>query len=128
MKLRHAALVCSSRKNADRFYEGILGLSKIKSFLLTKGLAEQIFDLARECQIVVYGNENFQVEVFIDKVTSGKKPSFLHLCLEVKDMEAFVGKCKAGGVEVNQVPKGDSLLTFAQDYDGNLFEIKAHTG
>jgi hypothetical protein len=27
-------------------------------------------------------------------------------------------------VEVNRVPKGDRLLTFVKDYDGNLFEIK----
>jgi hypothetical protein len=29
------------------------------------------------------------------------------------------------GVQVIRVPKGDRWLTFIQDFDGNLFEIKA---
>ena len=58
------------------------------------------------------------------KTASEKKPDFVHLCLEVEDMEAFVDKCLASGLSVKQVPKGDSLLVFVEDYDKNLFEIK----
>ena len=37
-------------------------------------------------------------------------------------------RCKAADVAVNRVPKGDRLLTFVKDYDGNLFEIKEAPG
>ena len=43
---------------------------------------------------------------------------------EVKDREEFIRRCEAMHLEVNRIPKGDTLLTFVKDYDGNLFEIK----
>ena len=124
MRLNHVALVCSSERSADDFYEGVLGLRKIKSFVLGKDLAEQIFEIPRESQIILYGNDNFAVEVFVAKPAPGGVSPFVHLCLEVKNREGFLGKCEAVGLTVKRVPKGDSLLTFVQDYDGNLFEIK----
>ena len=124
MKLHHVAVVCSSKENADQFYEGILGLRKIKSFSLKKDLAEQIFDTARECQIILYGNEDFAIEVFIMSQKVGETISFEHLCLEVEDKEELLLRCKSKGLAVKRIPKGDSLLTFIGDYDGNLFEIK----
>jgi len=124
MKLHHVAAVCSSQDNADRFYEGILGLKKIKTFSLNKDLAEQIFDTARECQIILYGNEDFAIEVFIVSEKAEKATLFEHLCLEVEDKEELLLRCKSKGLAVKRIPKGDSLLTFIGDYDGNLFEIK----
>jgi catechol 2,3-dioxygenase-like lactoylglutathione lyase family enzyme len=124
MRLNHVALVCSSEQRADDFYEGVLGLRKIKSSVLGKDLAEQIFEIPRECRIILYGNDNFAVEVFVAKPAPGSVSPFVHLCLEVKNREGFLGKCQAMGLTVKRVPKGDFLLTFVQDYDGNLFEIK----
>ena len=124
MKLHHVALVCRSQENADRFYEGILGLRKIKSFMLGKDLAEQIFEIPRECRVILYGNDHFAAEVFVADPAPGKVTPFVHLCLEVEDREEFVKRCEAMHVEVNRIPKGDALLTFIKDYDGNLFEIK----
>ena len=117
-------MVCRSQENADRFYGGILGLRKIKSFTLSKDLTGQIFEIPRECQIILYGNDNFAAEVFVAHPAPGKVTSLVHLCLEVEDREGFLGKCQAMGLTVKRVPKGDSLLTFVHDYDGNLFEIK----
>jgi catechol 2,3-dioxygenase-like lactoylglutathione lyase family enzyme len=128
MRLGHVALTCSSHENAGGFYEGILGLRKIKTFLLTKDLAQRIFDVSCESQVIVYGNEDLAVEVFVAEQTPETKPPFVHLCLEVEDRQAFVENCLAMGVAVSHVPKGEALLTFVRDYDGNLFEIKARTG
>lgn len=128
MKLHHVAVVCSSQKNADRFYEGILGLKKVKSFILSQDLAEQIFDTARECQIILYGNETFAIEVFVGAAAPVEGSPFLHLCLEVEDREEFLARCQSGGLAVNRILKGDTPLTFVEDYDGNLFEIKESVG
>jgi len=124
MRLNHVALVCSSEQRANDFYESVLGLRKIKSFVLDKDLAHRIFGIEREPRVVVYGNDRFTAEVFIDDRLTERSTSFEHLCLEVKDREEFVKKCEAMHVEVNRVPKGGGLLTFVKDYDGNLFEIK----
>ena len=124
MRLNHVALVCSSEQRAHDFYEGLLGLRKIKSFVLGEDLAEQIFEIPSERRIILYGNDNFAVEVFVENRAPESASPFVHLCLEVKDREGFLGKCEAMGLMVKRVPKGDFLLTFVQDYDGNLFEIK----
>ncbi len=36
----------------------------------------------------------------------------------------FFGTVSVERVEVKRIPKGDSLLAFIEDYDGNLFEVK----
>lgn len=124
MRLNHIALVCSSRQRADDFYEGVLGLRKIKAFTLYNDLSRSIFDIDNECQILVYGNDQFTAEVFLATSPPERSASFEHVCLEVKDREDFLKKCESKHVKVNRIPKGDALLTFIEDYDGNLFEIK----
>ena len=128
MRLHHVAVVCSSQENADRFYEGVLGLQKIRTSPLSEELGGQIFDIAQKCQIIVYANETFAVEVFVPASPPEKRAPFVHLCLEVENREDFVERCQEMALVVNQITKGDSLLTFVQDFDGNLFEIKEGPG
>ena len=124
MRLHHIALVCRSEENAARFYEGILGLKKIKASTVEEGLVEKIFGTPRKCQIILYGNENFAVEVFLTDSTGERNSPFAHHCLEVQDRESFLLKCRSAGLTVNLIPKGESELLFVEDYDGNLFEVK----
>jgi len=124
MRLHHAALVSSSEANADKFYEGILELRKIKTSLLTNNLAVEIFNIDVECPLILYGNQDFAIEVFVTNQIPDKKAPFTHLCLEVEDREKFLARCRSTGLEVNLVPKGDSQICFVQDFDGNMFEIK----
>jgi catechol 2,3-dioxygenase-like lactoylglutathione lyase family enzyme len=124
MRLNHIALVCGSEQRADDFYEGVLGLRRIKSFVLSNDLAHQIFGIDREYRVLVYGNDRFSAEVFLAAHPPGPDTGLAHVCLELKDREDFVKRCESMHVEVNRIPKGDTLLTFVKDYDGNLFEIK----
>jgi catechol 2,3-dioxygenase-like lactoylglutathione lyase family enzyme len=50
-------------ERADRFYEGVLGLKKIKSGTLDRVFGEQLFDISQECEMILYGNEDFRIEV-----------------------------------------------------------------
>ncbi len=124
MRLHHVGLVCSSQERADRFYGGILGLAKIKTSELTEDVMEQIFHTPQRCLMIFYGNNGLAVEVFVPEESPAKKASFEHICLEVKEREAFLTKCRDHGLEVRRIPKGDTSLIFVADYDGNLFEIK----
>ncbi|NVM22576.1 MAG: VOC family protein [Desulfobacterales bacterium] len=128
MRLHHLAVVCRSQENADRFYQGVLGLKRIKNFVLNRELAEQLFDISRKCQVILYGNDNFALEVFVADPVPGKNATFEHFCLEVEDKEEFVKRCEFMHVELRRIPKGEALLTFVKDYDGNLFEIKERPG
>ena len=124
MKIHHIAVVCSSRENSDRFYKGLLGLKEIKSAVLDKDLSGQVFGIACESQLILYGNDGIAVEVFVPSTAFTKVHTFAHLCLEVEDRGKFADSCLAGGVVVKKLPRGDSYLIFVEDYDGNLFEIK----
>jgi catechol 2,3-dioxygenase-like lactoylglutathione lyase family enzyme len=124
MKLNHVALVCSSEENANDFYGGILGLERMRTSVLPRDLAQRIFGIDRECQMLVYGNDGFTAEVFVGADLPRGEARFEHICLEVEDIEAFVAECAAQQVSVNRVLKGERLLTFVKDFDGNLFEIK----
>jgi len=124
MKLHHVATICSSVERADRFYEGVLGLKKIKSGILDRGFAEQLFNISEECEMILYGNEDFRIEVFVTVSDPKMKVPYLHLCLEVKDRKSFAKRCEEAGLTVKRIPKGNFLIIFIEDYDGNLFEIK----
>ena len=124
MKLHHAALVASSETNADKFYEGILKLKKIKTSLLKNNLAARIFGMDVECPLILYENKDFAIEVFVTTRIPSKKFPFIHLCLEVEDRDEFLTRCRSNGLQITLVPKEDSQICFVQDFDGNLFEIK----
>lgn len=124
MKLSHVALLCSSEQNADDFYRDILGLRRIKAFTLPRDLAGSIFGVESECPVLLYGNDQCQVEVFLANPSGETGPRFEHLCMEVEDRDAFMQSCQAANLEVSLVPKGDRFLMFVKDFDGNLFEIK----
>ena len=128
MKLHHVAVVCRSQENADRFYRKILGLPEIKASLLSEDLAEAIFHVAQRCDVITYGNENMVVEVFVPASSAENRAPFVHLCVEVENREQFARKCRDMALTVNRIQKGDALLVFVADYDGNLFEIKERAG
>ncbi|MBW1743402.1 MAG: VOC family protein [Deltaproteobacteria bacterium] len=124
MRLNHVALVCSSEENANEFYVGILGLERMRTSVLPEELSREIFNIGGEYQVLVYGNDRFTAEVFIAANLPRGESRFEHVCLEVEDVETFVTECESRQVRVNRVFKGDRLLTFVEDFDGNLFEIK----
>jgi len=124
MRLHHVGLVCSSQERADRFYEGILGLAKIKTSELAEDVTEQIFYIPQRCLMILYGNEELGVEVFVPEEPPARKALFEHICIEVEVRKEFLKKCQDNGLEVRRIPKGDTFLAFVADYDGNLFEVK----
>ncbi len=124
MRLVHAAVVSRSLINAERFFEQILGLQKIKQATLPRDLIQKIFNRPLECLALVYSGSGFAIEVFVSDAVKPPSDPLEHLCLEVEDREDFLERCRATGLPVKRVPKGDSLLVFIEDFDGNLYEIK----
>jgi catechol 2,3-dioxygenase-like lactoylglutathione lyase family enzyme len=124
MKLHHVAVESSSRERAESFYGGILGMSLVRSIQLDGELAERIFDIPDECEVLLFQNEHFAVEVFVTGGQSRKAGPYAHLCLEVDDKKRCADDCDARGLGVRRIPRGDDFLIFVRDFDGNLFEIK----
>jgi len=124
MILRHVALTCSSEKKSDRFYKDLLGLEKTEPKNLAQPLSKAIFNVDTELPMINYRNGQVHFEIFITGHSINNSRQIEHVCLEVDDLQGFLGKCRDLDVEISQIPKGDRILTFIRDFDGNLFEIK----
>jgi catechol 2,3-dioxygenase-like lactoylglutathione lyase family enzyme len=124
MNLQHVGLTCSSGENADKFYEVLLGLKKSAPKILPASLSKAIFNIDSELTVVNYMNESVHFEIFIHSHHQSNDSRIDHVCLEVKDLREFLQQCRSLNVKFVQVPKGESMITFVSDDDGNLFEMK----
>ena len=124
MMLHHVAVTCSSENNSDRFYKNLLGLEKSGPKILPSSLSMAIFKINSEL-LINYLGESVHFEVFITGRATDCGRQIEHVCLEVDDLEGFLKKCDDLDIEISRIPKGDRILTFIRDYDGNLFEIKS---
>ena len=126
MRLLHAAVVSRSEQQADRFFGDLLGLEQTRRSELSAELADRLFGLDQGCEIIYYGSEELglELEVFVAGRPEIVERRLSHLCLEVVGRAELLERCAAMGFAVRQAPKGDYRVFFAEDGDGNLFEIK----
>jgi len=124
MRLIHAGLVSSSESEADRFFGGVLGLEKTRKSELPAELARPLFGVDEGCEIVYYEGEDFALEVFLTGRPEIVERRLSHLCLQVANRTEVLGRCAGAGVAVREAPKGDRVVVFIEDGDGNLYEIK----
>ena len=122
IKLSHVAISYNDKEKADIFFTKILNLSIQKSFNLTSDLSEKIFGIKKDIDIIVYGDENIQFEVFINKSFDNK--GYNHICIEVENKQQFIDSCLRYDLKPFIVKKGEKNLLFTRDFSGNLYEIK----
>ena len=127
MKIEHIAVSSNSEDKADEFFKNLLGLKKVRSFVVSDDLMEQFFKIKREQKIVRYENEGLRVEAFITDDNSRTRDKFTHTCLVIEDRVSLIERAKELNIEVIQVPRKDSenFYLFLKDSYGNLFEIKS---
>jgi len=125
VSIPHIGLTCSTEEKADRFYGGLLGLEKQASKSLDAALAMTIFQLPEEAVFSVcnYANGSIRFEIFVNSRFSVDPGRVNHICIEVDSLPDFLQKCEDLGVSCRQIPKGEKVLTFIRDFDGNLFEV-----
>ena len=124
MKLLHIGITSDSENRADAFFADLFGLKKAEPKTVAAPLVKAIFGVDAELKVINYTADGIQFEVFISAPRPREADPIPHVCLAVKDLAAFLKKSRNLGIETFQVPRGDSLLTFARDGAGNLFEIK----
>lgn len=124
MDLLHVALASSSEDRADGFYVGLLGLKKAEPKILAAEISRAIFGIDRELTVIHYTGGSARFEVFVCPAPPTQVRRVEHACIAVEDLPEFLRKCENAQVEIIRVPKGESLITFIKDADGNLFEIK----
>ena len=124
MDLLHVGLTSSSEDRADAFYVGLLGLAKAEPKILAAEICRALFGIDRELTIIHYTGGAAHFEVFVCPAAPAQARPIEHACIAVENLPEFLRKCETSHVEIIRVPKGESLITFIKDADGNLFEIK----
>lgn len=125
MDLIHIGLVSSSEETADRFFGELLGLEKTRKSRLPREVTKGLFGVDQDCEIAYYGTGSLVFEVFLTGWSEPKERRISHTCIEVADHPGFLARCREMGYELREVPKGDKVIVFLADTDGNLFEIIA---
>ena len=125
MRVHHIGLVCSSEENAERFYRGLLGCERTRSYPVPAELSKGLFDFDCTYPAHVYVKDDITVEVFVVEGGAATHPRIHHVGLEVEDMKTFLERCRSMQVQIMEVPKGEKIITMIKDFDGNMFEIKA---
>ncbi len=124
MDLLHVALASSSEERADAFYVGLLGLEKGAPRVVPADLCRPLLGIDRALTAINYTGGAARFEVFICPGPPRPAGHVEHVCIAVGNLPELLRKCEQCKVEIVRVPKGEALITFAKDFDGNLFEIK----
>jgi catechol 2,3-dioxygenase-like lactoylglutathione lyase family enzyme len=124
MDLLHVALAASSEERADGFYVGVLGLKKAEPKVVPAEVCRAIFGIARELRAINYTGGSANFEVFVCPEAPAQAGRVEHACIAVENLPGLLRKCEDAQTEIIRVPKGDALITFIKDADGNLLEVK----
>lgn len=119
--LAHACFIVSDLEVSEAFFRDKLGLKTAFDFVNDDGKRFGVY--------LHVGGRNF-IELFEGKLAErAKEQSFLHLCLEVDDIEATVAEVRGRGVEVTDPKMGGdgSFQAWLADPDGNPIELHHYT-
>jgi len=127
LKIEHLAVSSNSEEDSDNFFVKLLGLKKLRSFVVSSDLMEQFFKVKKEHKVIRYGNEEVSIEVFITDDKSKAIDNFTHMCLVIEDRANLIDTARQMNYEVIKVPRknSDVFYLFLKDKFGNLYEIKS---
>ncbi len=124
-RINHVAVWNSNEKNAYLFYRDIIGFEYLYEFHATKKVVEDIFALKQPMNILVFGNKETKIEIFINDIKPYPRHPVNHICFEVEDALAVYRKTEKMGLPRKIIKRERHEIIFIKDFDGNLFEIKS---
>ncbi len=122
IKIAHIALQYKDKKKAEIFFCKILGLNKEKWFTLLAGMANLIFNINRDVDVILYSDNNVLFEIFFTEKETNV--TYEHICLNVENKEEIINLCNKYGVEIKNIKKENKELLFIKDFNGYIYEIK----
>jgi len=125
-EVEHIAVASNSVEDSDKFFIELLGLKKVKDFLLPLDLTKKLFEINKEQRIVRYSNDTIIAEIFITDDNSKAKDVFTHPCIIIDDREKLIEKATSMGFPIIKALRKDrdDYILFIKDFFGNLYEIK----
>jgi catechol 2,3-dioxygenase-like lactoylglutathione lyase family enzyme len=125
MELDHIGIINKSEEDALRFYTGLLGLEKIRESMLPPELSQQLFSLAMEIKMLVFGKDSLKIEVFLISGFVSPFPRIPHFCIQVRDFPGFLARGREAGVKIIIGKRPGKAVYFVEDLSGNRIELKS---
>lgn len=122
MKLEHIALSITDPGEIEQFYYNILGMNELKSFLLDKFLARDIFGIEEAINVVHLQKDNLILEIFVVKEQCDQR--FSHICVSTSHRKEIVQSAMKQSYKCIRITRPHADLIFISDRSGNLFELK----
>ncbi len=76
-RINHIAVWNSSEKNAYVFFRDIIGFEFLYEFHATQKVVEEIFELKEPMNILVFGNDEVKIEVFVNDIKPHSQQSII---------------------------------------------------
>ncbi len=122
MKLEHIALTITDYNEIKQFYHEILGMIEIRSFILDKDLARNIFGIEEETKIFLLQKDKLLLEIFL--TPEQHHHGFNHICISTSHREEIVKRATQHSYKCIRLKRHNSDLIFISDHSGNMFEVK----
>ncbi len=124
INLKHIGIHSSSIENAISFYKDLLNFRVAYEFDVESELAKRIFEIESDFHVIMFEQNGLFIEVFVSSTFSEEKKTINHFCIELKNRDDFIAKCRKKNVDVTSIERGDRVTVFIKDHDGNLIEVK----
>jgi catechol 2,3-dioxygenase-like lactoylglutathione lyase family enzyme len=122
--LNHVGVINKNEEEAILFYQGFLGLDKIRDFIVSSELSHQLFGISQEIKVLVFVKETVKIEVFIYPEFSVAAPNIAHAGFFIDNLADLIDKARGKGIEVISGDHSGRTVYFVKDFSGNLIEIK----
>jgi len=122
MNLEHVAFTITDYNEIEQFYHEILEMNKMKSFVLDKVLARDIFGIEKETKVFLLQKDELILEIFLN--TEQHHQGFNHICISTSHREEIVKKATQHSYKCLRLKRKNSDMIFVTDNSGNIFEIK----
>ena len=131
MAIQHVGITVSDWDRATHFYSNVLGLPKIRSFVISAGEMLAMYGINSKSRVDVYRVGNDAIEIIscekrniIRNKQRTDQYGICHFGMRVRERKRFSDSLKDKGVEVITLMREGREKVYVKDPDGNIIELR----
>ncbi len=124
LNLHHVCIRVSNLRKSEVFYQGFLGLEKLREFTVAAEDAQTLLNISQECHFMDFAAGPGRLEIF---TTTGAMPLPApgnHFCLALTNREKLLQRLIEANITVRETMREGRQIVFIHDPDNNVLELK----
>ncbi len=126
--INHIGLFVKDFEPMLKFYEEIFSFKKHHSFSVEPKNIKELFGIDCSAEAWVLETENLRLELIklshiITEVKEKLQYGYHHLAIKTDNPDTIIKKAKKYGTPIVQTYKGDHMIYFVKDPEGNSIEV-----